>query len=59
MITLFTVLVKYKDSDEASYEVRKERLIEVVTRVSEIDNLECIKIVPKKIEPSLENNFKT
>lgn len=57
MFGLFIVLVKYKDSIENSYDVRKERLIEVVSRVSEIDNLEYIKILPKKDEPSLKNNF--
>jgi len=55
---LFIISVKYKDSDENSYDVRKERLAEVILRVSEIDNLEYIKIVPKKDEPSLRNNFK-
>lgn len=54
---MFTVLVKYKDSDENSYNVRKKRLSEVVVKVSEIDNLEYIKIIPKKNEPSLKNNF--
>lgn len=57
MFGLFIVLVKYKDSIENSYDVRKERLIEVVSRVSEIDNLEYIRIEPKKDEPSLKNNF--
>jgi hypothetical protein len=54
---LFIISVKYKDSDENSYDVRKERLTEVILRVSEIDNLEYIKIVPKKDEPSLKNSF--
>ncbi|MBN1467690.1 MAG: hypothetical protein JW924_03110 [Fusobacteriaceae bacterium] len=54
---MFIVLVKYEDSIENSYEVRKERLKEVILRVSEIDNLEYIKIIPQKNKPSLKNNF--
>jgi hypothetical protein len=57
MIELFIISVKYKKSEENSYDVRKERLPEVISKVSELDNLEYIKIVPKNSEPSLKNNF--
>jgi hypothetical protein len=54
---LFTILVKYEDSEEASYDIRKERLTEVISRVVEVDNLSYIKILPKKTKPNLKNNF--
>ncbi|HML05082.1 MAG TPA: hypothetical protein VK426_04835 [Methanobacterium sp.] len=54
---MFTVLVKYKDIEESSHDVRKDRLVEVVSRVSEIDTLEYIKIIPKENKPTLSNNF--
>ena len=54
---MYTVLLKYEDSEESTYDIRRERLTEVISRVIEIDNLAYIKILPKIIKPNLKNNF--